>query len=207
MRSTRQTTTSTVPLTVSRRRARPRIRPQRLEGSHAQDAATAGRQAVRGLALPTRSQRRQPHAGADQAGHGVAHGQGRGRHPAAVGHRQLDAPRDVEAGRADRPPDAEGEGPEPDHEHGDADEGGEADAQRVELQPAEQPDEHRPRRGRRWPAGLVGTGYLAVGTGTLARTSSTTPTRLTPRTPASSLRMRRWARTGPAKALTSSGIT
>ena len=61
------------------------IRPQRLEGSDAEDAAAAGRQAVRGLALPTRPQRRQAHAGADGAGHGVAHGQDGGGHPAAVG--------------------------------------------------------------------------------------------------------------------------
>ena len=139
------------------------IRPQRLEGSHAEDAAPAGRQAVRGLALPTRAQRRQSHAGAGRAGHGVAHRQDGGGHPAAVGHRQLDACAlaDVEPGRPDRPPDTEGEGPEPDHQHGDADEGGEADAQCVELQPAEQPaDEHRPRAEAH--DGPAGTGRHAA---------------------------------------------
>ena len=202
-----------MPLTVSRRRARPRGSDRSASsGPTLQDAAAAGRQAVRGLALPPgrsgASRTRAPTVpatGSRSVRTGVVE-------PAAVGHRQLDAGAlaDVEAGRADRPPDAEGEGPEPDHEHGDADEGGEADAQRVELQPAEQPaDEHRARaEARRGPAGTGRhAAYLAVGTGTLARTSSTTPTRLTPRTPASSLRMRRWASTGSASALTSSGTT
>ena len=160
------------------------IRPQRLEGSHAEDAAAAGRQAVRGLALPTRAQRRQSHAGADRAGHGVAERQDGGGDPATVGHRQLDACAlaHVEPGRSDRPPDPEGEGPEP-RPSARRCRRGRRGRRPMRRAPASRTAGRRapsPRRGPRWPSRHGSArGYLAVGTGTLARTSSTTPTRLT----------------------------
>ena len=189
-----------------------RIRTQRFERADAEDAATAGRKAVRGLALLAGPQGSQSHPGADRAGHRIPQREDRRRETAPVGHRQLDAGAltDVEPGRPHGPAHAEGERTDADQDDRERGERHQADPDHEQLQPAEEPaeDDRARAEAREGPTGSGGhRAYLAVGTGTLARTSSTTPSRLTPRTPASSLRIRRWASTGPASALTSSGIT
>ncbi len=189
-----------------------RVRAERLQRPDAEDAPPAGGQAVGGLTLLAGTEGGQAHACAHRPGHRVAEREHRGGDAAPVGHRQLHpgALADVEPGRPHGPADAQGEAPDPDQQHGDQDEGDHAGAQREQLQPAEEPAQQHGARAEAddGPSGAGGhTGYLAAGTGTLARTSSTTPVRLTPRTPASSLRISRWASTGPARTLTSSGMT
>ncbi len=189
-----------------------RVRPQCFERADAQDAASAGRQPVRGLALLAGPQRGQSHVGADGAGHRIPQREDRCREPAPVGHRELDAGAlaDVEPGGPDGPAHAEGQRADTDEDDRERGEGHQRHTDDEQLQPAEQPaeDDRARAEAREGPTGAGGhRDYPAVGTGTLARTSSTMPSRLTPRTPASSLRIRRWASTGPASALTSSGIT